>query len=185
MTCLALLRAHGYISQQLAEAYITLRGFLEDEETSAETVEALHAWSAEPYGKKKVEETSSIFEHEVNYRRFTESDIPFSDGDAWECLTELLDVSALPPHQELLIALAHLRARVFRLTSEEESLIRRHEAFYRQLMDGTQGLDNETRRHFVQVMKGELPPLTDHERAYLKHLILQKEVRSLAPSTAN
>lgn len=46
-------------------------------------------------------------------------------------------------------------------------LIRRHLAFYRALAEGRRSPTTPAQQRFVRVARGEAPPQTDHERAFL------------------
>ena len=54
------------------------------------------------------------------------------------------------------------------LSTEESDLLHRYLSFYRSLDEGTRTPTTDAQRRFVEVARGALPPLTVHEKAYLR-----------------
>jgi len=59
------------------------------------------------------------------------------------------------------------------LTKEEKELVLRHYDFYRSLDEGRRIPETKAQIHFRAVCRGIYPPLTLHERAYLKYRYIQ------------
>lgn len=55
-------------------------------------------------------------------------------------------------------------------TKREISLLHHHLKFYQSLQAEVGEVDTEAKRHFVEVLKGNAEPETEHEKVFLKYL---------------
>ncbi len=65
-------------------------------------------------------------------------------------------------------------------TPEQERLLTKYLAFYRDLETGRRKPTTPAQEHFVAFTTGHIPAETDHERAYAVHMRLRAYQRELA-----
>jgi uncharacterized protein YifE (UPF0438 family) len=54
------------------------------------------------------------------------------------------------------------------LTQREQDLLHRYRRFYLDLVDGRRLPETNAQRHFLEVAAGRLPPMTEHERLWVR-----------------
>lgn len=67
------------------------------------------------------------------------------------------------------------------LTAEERALLKKYLRFYLALAKGLRSPATAAQKHFVDATLGRVPAETPHERAYLKHVRLQKQNQTSGP----
>jgi uncharacterized protein YifE (UPF0438 family) len=67
------------------------------------------------------------------------------------------------------------RYLVNELTTREQELLTRHGEFYQKLASGLHVPTTDAQRRFVDVCRGIFAPETEHERAYMRSLAIEKE----------
>jgi len=69
--------------------------------------------------------------------------------------------------------------RYCELTNYERQLLEKHKDFYEDLNHGRRKPTTEAQKHFLLVCRGQAPPETEHEFAYM-HFLMQEEANSVA-----
>ncbi|UEM07179.1 DUF413 domain-containing protein (plasmid) [Skermanella rosea] len=67
------------------------------------------------------------------------------------------------------------------LTRREQDLLRRNRQFYLDLVEGRRLPETDAQRRFLEVAAGRLPPVTEHERLWVRwrRMIRDRNVRAL------
>jgi uncharacterized protein YifE (UPF0438 family) len=70
------------------------------------------------------------------------------------------------------------------LTRREQDLLHRYGQFYLDLVEGRRLSENDAQRRFLEVAAGRLPPMTEHERLWVRwrREIRDRNVRAVASS---
>ena len=67
------------------------------------------------------------------------------------------------------------------LTQREQDLLRRYRQFYLGLVEGRRLPETDAQRRFLEVAAGRLPPITEHERLWVRwrRMIRDRNVRAI------
>jgi uncharacterized protein YifE (UPF0438 family) len=67
------------------------------------------------------------------------------------------------------------------LTQREQDLLRRYRQFYIGLVEGRRLPETDAQRRFFEVAAGRLPPMTEHERLWVRwrRMIRERNVRAI------
>jgi uncharacterized protein YifE (UPF0438 family) len=67
------------------------------------------------------------------------------------------------------------------LTQREQDLLHRYRRFYLNLVEGRRVPGTDAQRHFLEVAAGRLPPVTEHERLWVRwqRTVRDRNVRAI------
>lgn len=67
------------------------------------------------------------------------------------------------------------------LTRREQDLLHRYQRFYLDLVEGRWLPETDAQRRFLEVAAGRLPPMTEHERLWVRwrRMIRERDVRAI------
>ena len=67
------------------------------------------------------------------------------------------------------------------LTQREQDLLRRYRQFYLGLVEGRRLPETDAQRRFLEVAAGRLPPMTEHERLWVRwrRMIRERNIRAI------